>query len=361
MSKRVISVILILIVVGGIGLLAYNKATKDHQRNQKAQSVKSSRNSALLVDGYVVKPENLPNTIITTGSLLSNEFTEIRPEMSGRITHIYFKEGAYVKKGDLLVKLFDGDLQAQMEQLEIQLSLADTTLLRQKKLLEINGISRQTVDVSQNQVAAYKAQVDYYKAEISKTVIRAPFSGRLGLRQVSEGAIVSPSTLVTKIYQNNPLKLEFSVPERYSDQTKIGDHVSFTTAAHVKDTFRGTVYAINPGIDPDSRTLSMRAHVKNDKNLLTPGAFASVSIDLREIDNALLVPTQSLIPTTKDDQVVVSRNGKANFVSVKTGIRTKDKVQILSGIQPGDTVLTTGILQVHPESELQFLSITDGE
>ena len=361
MSKRVISIILILIVVGGVGLLAYNKAAKDHQRNQKAQSVKSSKKSALLVDGYVVKPENLPNTIITTGSLQSNEFTEIRPEMSGRITHIYFKEGAYTKKGDLLVKLFDGDLQAQMEQLEVQLSLADTTLARQKKLLEINGISRQTVDVSQNQVASFKAQVDYYKAEISKTEIRAPFSGRLGLRQVSEGAIVSPTTLVTKIYQNNPLKLEFSVPERYSDQTKIGDHVSFTTSAHAKDTFSGTVYAINPGIEPDSRTLTMRAHVSNNKNLLTPGAFASVSIDLREIDNALLVPTQSLIPTTKDDQVVVSRNGKAQFVSVKTGMRTKDKVQILSGIQSGDTVLTTGILQVQPESELQFLSINDGE
>lgn len=361
MSKRIISIILILIVVGVIGLLAYNKATKDRQLNMKAQSAKSSRAAALLVDGYVVKSESLPNTIITTGSLQSNEFTEIRPEMSGRITHIYFKEGAYAKKGDLLVKLFDGDLEAQMEQLKIQLALADTTLERQQKLLEINGISRQTVDVSQNQVASYKAQIDYYEAEISKTEIRAPFSGRLGLRQVSEGAIVSPTTLVTKIYQNNPLKLEFSVPERYSDQTKIGDHVSFTTSAHIRDTFSGTVYAINPGIDPDSRTLTMRAHVKNDKDLLTPGAFASVRIDLKEIDNALMVPTQSLIPTTKDDQLVISKDGKAQFVSVKTGMRTKDKVQILSGIQAGDTVLTTGILQVQPEAELQFLSITDGE
>lgn len=361
MSKRVTSIILILIVIGVVGLLAYNKVTKDQTRNQKSQSVKSSKASALLVDGYVVVPRSLPNSITTTGSLQSNEYTEIRPEMSGRITHIFFKEGARARKGDLLVKLFDGDLQAQMEQLEIQLALADTTLGRQEKLLAINGISRQTVDVSRNQVAGYKAQIDYYKAEISKTEIRAPFSGQLGLREVSEGAIVSPTTLVTKIYQNNPLKLEFSVPERYSDQTKIGDRVFFTTAAHVQDTFSGTVYAVNPGIDPDSRTLTMRAHVRNEKNQLTPGAFASVRIDLRQINDALMVPTQSLIPTTKDDQVVIARNGEAEFVPVKTGLRTKEEVQIISGVRPGDTVLTTGILQVQPGSELQFLSITNGK
>lgn len=361
MSKRVISIILILIVVGVVGLLAYNKVNKDQQRNQKAQSVKSTKASALMVNGYVVKAHALPNSIVTTGSLQSNEYTEVRPEVSGRITHIYFKEGAYAHKGDLLVKLFDGDLEAQMEQLKIQLALADTTLARQEKLLAINGISRQTVDVSRNQVASYKAQIDYYQAEISKTEIRAPFSGRLGLRQVSEGAIVSPTTLVTKIYQNNPLKLEFSVPERYSGQTKVGDLVSFTTSAYAQDTFKGTVYAVNPGVDPDSRTLTMRAHVRNDKNQLAPGAFASVLIDLRQISNALMVPTQSLIPTTKDDQIVISRNGQAEFVSVKTGLRTKDKVQIISGVQPGDTVLTTGILQVQPGVALQFLSVSDGQ
>lgn len=361
MSKWVTRIVLILIIGGVIGLLAYNKVTKDRQRSVKAEAAKTTKASALMVDGYVVHPEALPNTIVTTGSLLSNEFTEIRPEISGRITHIYFNEGAYVKKGALLVKLFDGDLQARMKQLQVQKDLADTTLARQEKLLEISGISRQAVDDSRNQVASFQAQIDYYKAEISKTEIRAPFSGRLGLRQVSEGAIVSPTTLVTKIYQNNPLKLEFSIPERYTDQIKKGDQVSFTTSSHKGATFTGTVYAVNPGIDPQSRTLTMRARVSNTKNILTPGSFASVQVKLREIEDALMVPTEALIPTTKDNQVVVCQDGVARFVSVKTGLRTNDKVQIISGIQAGDTVLTTGILQAAPGLELQFLSVTSGK
>ncbi len=357
MSKWITRIVLILVVAGGIGLLAYNKVTKDQERSLQASVAKSDRNAALMVDGYVITPQALPNQITTTGSLLSNEYTEVRPEISGRITHIYFKEGAFVEKGDLLVKLFDGDLQAQMRQLAIQKTLADTTLARQEKLLEISGISRQAVDDSRNQVASFEAQIDYYKAEISKTEIRAPFSGRLGLREVSEGAIVSPTTLVTKIYQNNPLKLEFSIPERYSAQLKKGDQISFTTASHPDQSFWGTIYAVNPGIDPQSRTLTLRAHVSNKKNILAPGSFASVQVKLQEIKNALMIPTDALIPTTKDDQVVRCKNGKAEFVPVKTGLRTSDQVQITSGIHAGDTILTTGILQVHQGVALQFLSI----
>ncbi len=359
MTKWVTRVIVLLVIAGVIGLLAYNKITKDQTRQAKANDMRSHKTGALMVDGFVATATDMPNEVVTTGTLLSNELTEIRPEVSGRITHIYFHEGNYVKKGALLVKLFDGDLQAQVEKLKIQKALADTTLARQEQLLAIDGISRQAVDATRNQVATFQAQLDYYKAEISKTAIRAPFSGMLGLRQVSEGAIVSPSTLITKIYQNNPLKLEFSIPEEYANQVKEGDKVSFTTSAYRNDTFNGAVYAINPGVNPASHTLAMRARVPNRGNRLTPGAFASVHIDLREIKDAIMVPTQSLLPTTKSDQVVICENGKAKFVAVETGLRTKDKVQIISGVQAGDTVLTTGILQVQPGMEVQFLSITD--
>ncbi len=359
MSKWVTRIVVLLVIAGVIGLLAYNKIAKDKARQAKAANVHADKAGALMVDGFVATPSDMPNEVITTGTLLSNELTEIRPEVSGRITGIYFNEGSYVPKGTLLVKLFDGDLQAEVAKLKIQKALADTTLARQEQLLQINGISRQTVDATRNQVATFQAQLDFYKAEISKTAIRAPFSGMLGLRQVSEGAIVSPTTLITKIYQNNPLKLEFSIPEEYANQVKKGDKVSFTTSAYRTDTFNGTVYAINPGVDPESHTLALRARVPNKSNRLTPGAFASVHIDLREIKDAIMVPTQSLLPTTKSDQVVICENGKAKFVAVETGLRTKDKVQIISGVQAGDTILTTGILQVQPGMEVQFLSITD--
>ena len=357
MTKWVTRIILILIVGAGIGWLAYTKLSKDQQKQAQAAAAHSDKTGALMVDGYVVQPTALPNEVVTTGTLLSNELTEIRPQVSGRVTDIYFTEGGYVHKGDLLVKLFDGDLRAQMDKLKIQKKLADTTLARQEQLLQIDGISRQAVDATRNEAAAFQAQLDYYVAEISKTEIRAPFSGTLGLRQISEGAIVSPTTLVTKIYQNDPLKLEFSIPESYANQVKTGDYVGFTTSAHRTDTFSGKVYAINPGINPQSHTLSMRALVPNKGNRLTPGSFASVRVKLREIQNAIMVPTEALIPTTKANQVVVCKSGQAQFVSVETGVRTSDKVQILSGIQAGDTVLTTGILQVQPGMAVQFLTV----
>lgn len=357
MTKWATRIIALIVIAGVIGLLAYNKISKDRVKQTRADKMSANKSGALMVDGFVAGATDMPNKVITTGTLLSNELTEIRPEVSGRITDIYFTEGSYVKKGTLLVKLFDGDLQAQMEKLKIQKRLADTTLARQEQLLKINGISRQTVDAARNQVAAYQAQLDYYKAEISKTALRAPFSGTLGLRQVSEGAIVSPTTLITNLYQNNTLKLEFSVPEEYASQVKEGDLVKFTVSAYRTDTFSGKVYAINPGIDPQSHTLTLRARVPNKNSRLTAGSFASVRVDLQKIENAIMVPTQSLLPTTKANQVIVCKNGKAEFVPVQTGIRTNDKVQIISGVHAGDTVLTTGILQVQPGMQLKFLSI----
>lgn len=357
MSKYIIRIVLILVVAGVIGLLAYNKISKDKALSLQAEAMKSGSSNVLLANGYVVAPAPLQNNIEATGTLLSNEFIQIQPEINGRITDIYFQEGAYVKKGTLLVKLFDGDLKAQMEKLKVQKRLADTTLARQEKLLEINGISRQAVDNTRNQVASYQSDLDYYEAEIRKTEIRAPFNGRIGLRQVSEGAIVSPTTVITKLYQNNPLKLEFSVPEKYRSQIKTGDLVAFTVAESPGEHFKGKIYAINPGIDPNTRTITLRAHVNNEGEKLSPGSFANVHIELRAIPNALMIPTEALIPTTKANQVIVSKQGKAKFINVETGIRTADKVQITSGLQAGDTVLTTGVMQAKPGVPLKIMEL----
>lgn len=356
MNRTIIRIILIIIVVCAIGALAYNKVKKDHKL-AKERTGMARGSEDLLVDAYVVKPIPLQNDLEVTGTLLSNETIVIQPEITGRVTQINFKEGSYVKKGDLLVELFDGDLKAQLEKSKIQQQLADTTLKRQKQLLAINGISEQNVDNTQNQVASAQADIDYYKAEISKTNIRAPFDGKVGLRQVSTGAIVTPSTMITNLYQNNPLKLQFSVPEKYRDRISLGDKVNFSVSEMHDRTFSGKIYAIDPGIDPATRTVTMRALVQNNNGMLAPGAFAVVHIDLHHIPDALMIPSQALIPTTQDAQVVVSKNGKAAFVTVQTGERTPDQVQIISGLQAGDTVLTTGIMQAMPGIPLRFMQI----
>lgn len=356
MNRKIIRIILIIIVAGVIGALAYNKVKKDNKLAEERKSMtKGSR--ALLVDAFIVKPVPLQNDLEVTGTLLSNESIVIQPEITGRITQINFKEGVYVKKGDLLVELFDGDLKAQLEKSKIQQQLADTTLKRQKQLLAINGISEQNVDNTQNQVASAQADIDYYKAEITKADIRAPFDGKVGLRQVSVGAIVTPSTIITNLYQNNPLKLQFSVPEKYRDRISLGDKVNFSVSEMQERTFPGKIYAIDPGIDPATRTVTMRALVQNNNGVLAPGAFAVVHIDLHHIPDALMIPSQALIPTTQDAQVVVSKNGKAAFVTVQTGERTAEQVQITAGLKAGDTVLTTGIMQAMPGIPLQFMQI----
>lgn len=358
MSKRIIRIVLILVVIGVVALLAYNKVNKDDQQSaQRASLVEGS--GQIMADAFVVHPASLKNDINATGTLLSNEAVQLMPQTSGRITGLLFKEGAYVHKGDLLVTLYDGDLQAQLKKAVIQQTLADTTLARQKQLLAINGISRQAVDNTHNQVASYQADIAYYKAQISKMNILAPFSGRLGLRQVSEGAIVTPTTVITTLYQNDPLKLEFSIPEKYRNQIKVGNEVSFSVSESPDQSFPGKIYAINPGIDPQTRTVTLRAWVANREGLLSPGSFADVHIELHEIPKALMIPTQALIPTTQDAQVILYREGKARFVTVQTGIRTADKIQVTQGLQSGDTVLTTGIMQATAGSSVRLLSVVN--
>lgn len=356
MSNKIIRIILILVAAGVVGLLAYNKVNKDDKLAGERKAM-GARSSSLLVDGYLVSPAPLQSEISATGTLLSNESIQVQPQTSGRVTQLFIQDGASVKKGQLLATLYAGDLQAQLEKAKLQRVLADTVLTRQKQLLTINGISRQDVDNTENQVAAAQADVDYYESQISETRIIAPFNGKLGLRQISVGAIVSPTTVITTLYQNNPLKLEFSVPEKYATQIKLGDEVIFSVAEQPNHSFSGKVYALNPGIDPQTRTMTMRARVDNTAGKLSPGGFAIVKIQLHTILDALMIPNASLIPTTQDAQVILCKDGKAHFVTVKTGVRTPDKIQIISGVNAGDTILTTGIMQASEGAPLHVRNV----
>jgi len=311
---------------------------------------------ALQAEAFVVKAAPLESVYQSSGTLLSNEEISVYSEVSGRITTINFKEGTHIKKGDLLVQLFNADILAQIQKLKAQRELAITTKARQDELLAINGISRQEYDNTVTQIASIDADIAYNEAQLRRLQIRAPFDGIIGLRNVSVGAIVSSSTLITTIQQIHPLKLDFPVPDQYRNLVKIGAEFSFTVSG-LRDTLKAKVAAIQPAADAVTRTVTIRGIAPNLRAQLVPGAFANVYFPLSENTQAIVVPSQCIIPTTRDRKVAVVRGGKAELVTVTTGMRLVEDVEILHGLQPGDTVITTGIMQVKPGMEVKVTKV----
>jgi membrane fusion protein (multidrug efflux system) len=325
---------------------------KKNSNDQKT----SSAPQALGVEAMIVKPSSIDDQVEVSGTLMPFESTEIRPEVTGRIVALNIHEGSSVKKGTVLVKLFDADLQAGLNKLEVQLQIAEKTEERQKELLKISGISQQDYDLSLLQVNNLKADIELTRVNIGKTEIRAPFDGRIGLRNVSEGAYVSPLTLLTTISQVNQLKIEFSIPEKYSSQVTNGATLNFTIDGTDK-IFSATVSATESKVEENSRSLRVRAVVKGQDKFLVPGTFARVKFILDKNSQALMVPTQAIIPQARNKQLIIYRGGKADFETVTTGVRDSSNVQVLTGIQAGDTVITTGLLFLKQDAPVQLTKI----
>jgi membrane fusion protein (multidrug efflux system) len=313
-------------------------------------------NATPVVEGFVVKPSVVVDEISISGTLMPFEETVLMPDVAGRVVAINLPEGKLVKQGTLVVKLFDEDLQASLKKSQTQLDIAEQTQKRQSELIKINGISQSDYDQAVLQVSSIKADIDILKAQLRKTEVRAPFDGVIGLRNVSVGAEVTPGTALATIRSVAQLKLDFSVPEKYSGIVKAGMKVSFTVqgddAKH-----EATVMATEEGIDVTTRNLKARAVVKNKDAELKPGAFANVELELGENKNALMVPTQAVIPQERDKQLIIAKNGKAKFVTVTTGIRQASNVEVLDGIAAGDTIVTTGLLFLKPGSDLKFSKV----
>lgn len=305
------------------------------------------------VDGYVVKTSTLHNSIDIPGSLLPYETTEIHPEVAGKVVQMNIVEGAFVSKGALLAKLFDGDLLAQIQKLRIQLQIAEKTQQRQAQLLKIGGISQQDYDLSTLNATNIRADISVLQANIAKTIIRAPFSGKLGFKNISIGAYVSPATVVTTINQVNQLKMEFSIPEKYQSFVTLGHNVSFTVeGSSIK--YSGRVIATEAGISQDNRSLKVRALVNVTDQYLKPGAFVKATFDMGDDNSAIMIPSQAIIPGARDKKVIVSEGGKAVFKTVTTAVRDSANVQILTGLKVGDTVVTDGLLSIKPGSKIMI-------
>ncbi|MCX6835445.1 MAG: efflux RND transporter periplasmic adaptor subunit [candidate division Zixibacteria bacterium] len=308
------------------------------------------------VEAVVVQPQLLENRIYSTGTLLANEKVELRSEISGRVTGVLFAEGSHVHKGALLLKINDQELQAQLKRKEYEQALAADEERRQRALLDINGISRETYDKSNNNLKMIEAERELLETQIAKTSIVAPFDGLIGLRYVSEGGYVTPSVLISTMQDTDPMKVEFSVPEKNARQIKNGTPI-LVQIGDSPETNKGVVYAVESMIDPGTRTMKARATIPNPDGTLIPGSFGKVEVTLERIPDAIVIPSGALIPRINDEIVYVCRSGKARSISVKSGIRTESGTQITQGLAPGDTLIVSGLLQLTDGKDIQITAL----
>ena len=325
---------------------------KSGKPDPKQQGIKSKDNPP--VEWTIVKPSVLQETITVSGTLIPFEVTTLQPEISGRVVLINLPEGKLVKKGTLLVKLFDDDLQAQLHKANTQLKIIEQQQKRQSELLKVAGISQTDYDQTTLSLASVKNDIEIDNVMIRKTEVIAPFEGTIGLRNISIGAIVTPTTVLATIREDQKLKLDFSVPSKYSSEVNVGTKLKFTIQG--KDTkYDASVMASEKGIDALTNNLKVRSVVSSKSGSLLPGEFANIDLKLKQKDHALMIPSQSVIPQELTKQVIIVKNGKAKFVTITTGIRREDNVEVLTGLEPGDTLVTTGILFIKPEAPVRLL------
>jgi membrane fusion protein (multidrug efflux system) len=321
----------------------------------EASKTKTSSNQSVIVDVIVASPRSITNTVEANGNVVANEYVELHPEISGRITYLDVPEGTHVEKGFLIARINDADLQATLEKSKVLLDLYQKTEERDRKLLDINGINQADYDLALNNVNGVKADMNFTQAQIDKTVIRAPFSGVVGLRQVSPGAYVSPSNVIATVQQLDKIKVDFTLPEQYSSILGRGSVVDVEIDAANKIHRKGVIVATEPQVNLSSRNIKVRAILDEGKG--HPGAFVKVSLNAGVDKRAIMVPTNSIIPDDKNNQLILVKDGKAVFVNVQTGVREANNVEITKGLNSGDTVVVTGVLFARPRYPLQIRSV----
>lgn len=359
MNKLTKNILIGLIILVVAFLIIYPKLdlSGSDAETQQANAGGAKAGDALQVSVVVAAPQRLENSIAVTGSVLANESVELSPELAGKITRINFEEGQFVKKGQPLVYLNDDELRAQQERLNYTRKLFEQSENRQRQLLEREAISQEEYDIALNELNTNLSDLKVVEAQLAKSVIRAPFSGIIGLRQVSEGTYVSPADQIATLVNIDPIKIEFSVPERYANEVNVGDNVIFARSEGAEKEREAKVYAVEPRINTETRTLSMRAITENDTRSLLPGMFVRIKLVLDVNESTLMVPAQSLIPEMDGYKVFVVENGKAVEKRVSTGARTERLVEVMDGLNQGDSVLITGILQVKNGAPVQVTQV----
>lgn len=353
MLKRYRKLVTVSLILAAFALLVIIRISSPGKAAAPKGGAEGRRNAPVSVETMVIGTERISDQIVSTGTILADEEVELRSEISGKITKILFNEGAPVRKGQLLVKINDEDLQAQLLKAQYKKKLLQDREYRQRMMLKKEGISQQEYDTALNELNMQDAEIQLIKVQIDKTELRAPFDGVVGLKSVSVGSYLSPATKIATLQKLNPVKLEFSIPEKYSSIVSTGRKVSFTLQ-NSAEKYNATVYAIEPKISEATRTLIIRARSGNQGNKIRPGAFAEIGLTLNEVNNAIVVPSQTIVPDFKGQKVFLYSGGKAKPVQVTTGIRQEKNVQITGGLKAGDTLITSGIMQLKPNMRVKL-------
>ncbi|MFN2457593.1 MAG: efflux RND transporter periplasmic adaptor subunit [Chitinophagaceae bacterium] len=348
-----------LVLVFSLTIIFISCSSKRKKEADRQQKDGGEKRPPLRADAYIVKTQTVFDNIEMSGTIVANETTEIHPEVSGLITRLYFKEGSHVGRGALLAKLNDADLQAQRRKLAVQLKIAQQNENRSAQLLKIQGISRQDYDMRLLEVNNIRADLSIISTEIAKTQVRAPFSGKLGLKLISPGAYVTPQTTLTTISQTSNLKIDFTVPEKYSNRLKLGQYINFKTGGSDRN-YTARISATESSVAETTRSLQVRAAVQGNQAGLTPGNFAKVQLSFEPDENAIVVPSQAILPQARGKKVYRYENGTAKFVDVVTGVRDSSNVQITSGLKAGDTILITGLLSLKPDAKVMLGKVVNG-
>ena len=338
-----IKYIIYTLLIVGLGVLVGYRIIKNNKTNSGGNKGKAGGAPVSQLDGIIVEPEVFVNAISVSGSVEANEQVQIRSQESGLVEKIFFKEGSKVKEGQILLQIDNSELKAQLEQAKAKEKLAFENEKRAKILLEKEGISQQEYDVALADLKSLQAETNLIRAQLAKTTVKAPFDGTIGLRGISVGEYLTPQTVVANLVNLNPLKITFSVPEKYSSLVKDNTELNFTVPGSTQK-YKAKVYAIEPAIETATRTLQLRALAENRDGSILPGAFATIELPITEIDNAMLIPTQAIVPVQNGKKIFVVENGKAKEVMVEASTRTDKDIIITSGINAGDTVITTGVM-----------------
>jgi len=350
MKRRTLILLVLLIAV-----LALIKIFFLSPKKNKEGGPQNGKSSAVAINAMIVKNNRVENKLVLSGNVLANEEALLKPEVAGKIMSLEVKEGTEVQKGQLIARINDATLQAQMKKAVSQQSLVNEKQKRMKQLLAVKGVSQDEYDMALAALNAANADIELLKAQIQETEIRAPFAGTIGLKNISEGNYINTTDIIASIQQVNPVKIDFAVPEKYAGLVRTNDTV-LVSVEGINKKHKARIYALDPKIDATTRSLKVRAVCDNPKREIFPGSYAQVSLILRSA-NATVIPSMAVIPDLRGQKTYVVRNGKAELILIETGARTDTSVEVISGLNPGDTVITAGIMSLKPGAPVKIQSI----
>jgi len=349
--NRKVGIFLLILFLIVAGLISY-RLLKNREKQSISEKNEGSRRAETKVYGMVVTGKPFSDFLSLTGGIEANEVVDLRAEMSGLVENLNFQEGSNVGTGQVLLKINDSELRAQLEQAQTRSNLAQENERRARLLLEKEAISQEEYEIASADYRTAKSQIQLIQAQLNKTLVKAPFAGTIGLRSISKGSYITPTTPIAQLVNLSRIKLQFSIPEKYAVKVRIGEQVRFTVQGS-EEIFYAKIYAVEPLIEESTRTLRVRAIAENANNKLIPGSFANVTFPLETISDGLLVPTEALIPIQNGKKLFLKKNGKAKEILVETGGRTDSVVLISRGIADGDTVLTSGVMSLRDGSPVK--------